>query len=526
VLLLTAEEMRALDRRTIDGGRATGAELMRRAGHGVVACLERRYGSLLGYRALVLCGTGNNGGDGFVVAARLKERGCTVVAVVCGDATRIAGDAAGARDAAVAAGITPRTATTEAALGDIVRGFDAWDLGLDALLGTGARGMPEGAIAAGVQALRELDEAGTRVIAIDVPTGVDSDTGAIARRAVRADLTVTFGAPKRGHLLYPGRAFTGELEVVDIGLVVPAAGDAIGRVRLANAQSMTALVPRRDPRAHKGTAGRVLVVGGSRGLTGAVALAARAASRAGAGYVQVAVPAGVHDVLAAKLTEQMPVACGAAGAATFGADAFDAIAAHFPHVDCVAIGPGLSRDPAAAELARRVIAAATCPVVIDADGLNALGAPDGAIGAGTYVLTPHVGEAARLTGLAAGAIEAARIDAPRDWAKRWNAVVVLKGAPTVTAAADGRAVVNPTGNAGMATAGMGDVLTGAVAALVAQGLGTFEAAMLAVHAHGLAGDLVAAGHGALGLVAGDVCEALPRALATLERGPLVDTGPA
>jgi NAD(P)H-hydrate epimerase len=230
------------------------------------------------------------------------------------------------------------------------------------------------------------------------------------------------------------------------------------------------------------------------------------------------VPAGVHDVLAAKLTEQMPIACGAIGSTALGEAAFDAIAAHFPRVDCVAIGPGLGRDAATAPLVRRVIAAATCPVVIDADALYALGAPDGAIGAGTYVLTPHVGEASRLTGLDAGAIEAARVDAPRDWAARWNAVVVLKGAPTVVAAADRRAAVNPTGNAGMATAGMGDVLTGAIAALVAQGLGTFEAAALAVHAHGLAGDTVAVERGPIGLVAGDVCEALPGALAVLERG--------
>ena len=517
MLLLTAEEMRAIDRRTIEGGHATGIELMRRAGRGVVDAIEGRYGSLLGLRALVLCGTGNNGGDGFVAAAEMRDRGAAVRVVVLGQPGRIQGDAALAMAELSGPGIEVATATTEPELATIIRELDEWDLGVDALLGTGARGVPEGAIAAGVQALRELDDAGTRIVAIDLPTGVDADTGAIARRAVRADFTVTFGSPKRGHYLYPGRAFSGELEVVDIGLVSPPAGDPIGAVRLSTAAAMAALLPLRDPRAHKGMAGRVLVIGGSPGLTGAVALAARAASRAGAGYVQVAIPASLHDVMAAKLTEQMPIRCAESPERSLVPASWESIAAHLDRIDAVALGPGLSRDPGSLELARRAVAEVAKPMVIDADALRAVA---GAVqllahARAPRVLTPHLGEMSRLTGLTTETLEARRIDAPREWADTWNTVVLMKGAPTVIASPQGGTHVNPTGNPGMATAGMGDVLTGVVAALLAQGLDAHGAAALAAYLHGAAGDHVAAERGLIGLVAGDVVESMPAAIHAL-----------
>ena len=374
-------------------------------------------------------------------------------------------------------------------------------------------------IAAGVQMLREFDEAGTLVVALDLPTGVHADTGEIARRAVRADLTVTFGAPKRGHYLYPGRAFVGALEVVDIGLVAPPAGTDGHRVRLATPQDMASLLPRRDPRAHKGSVGRVLVVGGSPGLTGAVCLAARAATRTGAGYVQVAVPAGLNDVLEAKLTEEMTVPCPQTPGRALSLAAMEVLQPYFERVDAIALGSGLSRDPEAAELARRIALEAAVLVVVDADALNAfVGQADRVASApAPRVLTPHIGEMARLTGRSAAELEARRIDAAAEWARAWGVVMVLKGAPTVCAAPDGRTWVNPTGNPGMATAGMGDVLTGAIAALLAQGVPTLESAGLGAYAHGAAGDRVAEEHGTLGLSAGDVAEAMPQALRSLAR---------
>ena len=517
MLLLTAEEMRRLDRATIESGHATPEQLMERAGAGAVTAMERRYGPLLGLRVLVLSGTGNNGGDGFVAARHLRERGAEVHVALVGDPARLSGDAKLALARLEPVGLPVRPAADAAALEALIRTRDQWDFALDGLLGTGARGQPEGVIAAGVQALRELDDVGTRVVALDLPTGVDADTGTIARRAVRADLTVSFGAAKRGHLLYPGRAFAGALEVVDIGLASPP--PELFPVELATAPGMAERLPARDPRAHKGSVGRVLVAGGSVGLTGAVALAGRAASRSGAGYVQVAVPRSLHDVLAIKLTEEMALPLPETPERTLATAALEPLLELAARAGVLALGSGLSRHAEAAELARRVVAEHAGPLVLDADGLNAFAgrAESLARGHAERVLTPHLGEMERLTGEDAAELEARRIDASREWAGRWRAVVVLKGAPTVTAAPDGRATVNPTGNPGMATAGTGDVLTGVIAGLIAQGLNAYDAARLGVYAHGLAGDLAANEKGQAGMVAGDVTEFLPAALLSLVR---------
>lgn len=519
MLLLTAAEMRALDAATIAGG-VPGETLMERAGRGVAEALERAFGSPLAMRVLVLCGPGNNGGDGFVAARHLAARGAIVGVGVLVPRDRLAGDAAAHLAILEAAGVRPEFAADDAALAALVAGADRWDFALDALLGTGSAGDPRGAVATACEALNLLRNRGTRVVAVDLPTGVSADTGAAWERAVRADLTVTFGHAKRGHYLFPGRAHRGELEVVDIGLVAPAAAGIDG-AELAQPGPLAALGPRRDPRAHKGTAGRVLVVGGAQGMVGATVLAARAASRAGAGYVKVAAPASLHDALASQLVEQMPVACGEGVHRSLTVTALPQVLAEAAQADAVAIGPGLSRHADAVRLVHQLCPALDMPVVLDADGLNAFAPPDGDLAAmlrdapGPRVLTPHLGEMARLTGEMPSALETRRIDAAREWAARWNCVLVLKGAPTVVASADGRVCVNPTGNPGMATAGMGDVLTGTIAALLAQRLPPYDAARFAVFAHGLAGDLAAREIGPVGLTAGDVAARLPRALALI-----------
>ncbi len=520
MLLLTAEEMRRLDRLTIEGGHASGVTLMERAGAGVVAAMERRYGPLLGYRVLVMCGTGNNGGDGFVAARRLRARGAEPQVVVLGDIARVTGDARHHLEALRAAGVEPAVAGDEAALARVAAPRDRWDHAVDALLGTGARGAPEGPAAAGVEMLRALDDAGTPVVSVDLPTGLDADTGAIARRTVRADLTVTFGHPKRGHLLWPGRAFCGVLEVVDIGLHPPPDDPVAWRVELATETAMARLVPTRDPRAHKGSVGRVLVIGGSPGLTGAVVLAARAATRAGAGYVQVAVPASMHDLFETQLVEEMTLPMPETPARTLSKSALIPVRAALARVDAAVLGSGLGREDGAAALAGLLAAQPGPALVIDADALHALAAAalvTTPAHAAPRVLTPHLGEMQRLTGVDAATLEASRIDAAREWAAAWGSVVVLKGAPTVTAAPDGRATVNPTGNPGMATAGAGDVLAGAIAALLAQGLAPYDAARLGAYAHGRAGDHVALTQGEHGMSAGDLVAALPGALLALTR---------
>jgi len=519
LLLVTAAEMRLLDRATIEKGHASGEALMERAGRGVVTAMERTYGALLGMRVLALCGTGNNGGDGFVAARYLAAHGAEVHVVVLGDPTRIEGDARQHLEYLEKSGVVAHPMRTAEELDRYVASRDQWDFAIDALLGTGARGVPEALAADGVNVLRTLDDQGTIVVAVDLPTGVQADTGAIARRAVRADLTVTFGFPKRGHFLFPGRAFVGRLDVVDIGLAEDAIAVSAIAVSVSTAPDMAALLPARDPRAHKNSVGRILLVGGSVGLTGAVALAARAALRSGAGYVKAAVPKSLNDILEVKLTEEMTLPMPETAERTLAMAALEPVLARAADADVVAIGCGLSRHREASELTRRVVSECDRPMVIDADGLNAFeGHADAfARAKAPRVLTPHLGEMERLTGVPAAELEARRIDATREWAQRWRATVVLKGAPTVVASAEGRVAVNPTGNPGLATAGTGDVLTGTIAALLAQGLSPFDAARLGAYVHGMAGDLAAGDKGQAGLVASDVIEQLPIAILGLAR---------
>ncbi len=510
--LVTAEEMRAMDRATIDGGHVSGEMLMERAGAGVVRAMSGRYGPLLAMRVLVLCGRGNNGGDGFVAARALQHAGAIPHVVVLGDAAKIAGDARTHLWAMRDDGVVPVPVQSDADLAEAARG--EWDFALDAMLGTGAEGAPRGLFAAGVEILRTLDDRGVRVVAVDLPTGLDADHGTIARRTVRADLTVTFGAPKRGQYLYPGRAFVGALEVVDIGLVETPDPRAL---ELATEETMAALVPLRDPRAHKGSAGRLLVIGGSAGMTGSVTLAARTANRGGAGYVRAAVPQSLADILAIKLTEEIALAMPETRERSLDRKALKPLLEAAGESHAVVLGPGMSRVPESAALARRLAAKIMTPLLIDADGLNAF---DGHLGdlrslGVPLVLTPHLGELSRLSGESPASLEARRIDAAREYAWAFRAVLVMKGAPTVIAAPDGRATVNPNGNPGMATLGAGDVLSGTIGALLAQGLEAYDAARLGVWVHGAAGDIAAAKLGVHGVTASDLVRAVPLALRDL-----------
>ncbi len=508
--------MRSVDRATIAAGHATGEVLMERAGRAVAEALERRFGSPLALHVLVLCGPGNNGGDGFVAARHLHERGAVVRVGLLAARERVSGDARIHLAKLDSAGVQVEVCDSCAALAGLVDSL-TWDHAIDALLGTGSTGPPREVIASACETLNQLRARHVRITAVDLPTGVDADTGVVMPGAVTADLTVTFGAAKRGHVLHPGRACSGTLEVADIGLLPEALEHATG-VMLARPHALAALLAPRDPRAHKGDAGRVVIAGGAAGMTGAAVLAALAASRAGAGYVRVCAPASVQDVLAAHLVEQMVVPCGEDPRRALSASALPQLLAESARADAVVLGPGLSRQKGALELVRRVLPLLAVPVVVDADALFALSPahahmPAALAGSGhPRILTPHVLEMERLTSVPSAEIEAHRIDCAGEWARRWGCILVLKGAPTVIADPSGRTCVNPTGNPGMATAGVGDVLAGTIGALVAQGLPAFEAACLGVFAHGAAGDLAYAELGATGLVARDVAKRLPRAL--------------
>jgi hydroxyethylthiazole kinase-like uncharacterized protein yjeF len=387
---------------------------------------------------------------------------------------------------------------------------ERWDADLivDALLGTGFKPPVAGIPAVLIES---INLASCPVLAVDVPSGLYADTGR-AETCVRADRTITFALPKVGLLFFPGRKLAGEVTVAPIGMPLALLEDEALHTHVLTSGAVRALLPERPPDANKGTFGRALIIAGSEGMTGAAALAGEAAGRVGAGLVFVAVPKTLLPVLEVKLTEALKVPLPETPTHAHTVKAWDALAERIESSTAVAVGPGIGRHPDTAALIRRLLSEAARPIVVDADGLNAV-AP---AGADTFphdaVITPHPGEMGRLLDRSAEEVQADRLATAREAATRFGCIVVLKGAGTVVAAPDGRAWINPTGSAGMATGGTGDVLTGAIVGLLAQGLAPLDAARAGVYLHGMAGELAVAAIGDAGTIAGDLLPRLPTAL--------------
>ncbi len=487
--LVDAAGMRALDLRTIEARGVPGEVLMESAGRAVVAEVLALLppGGAVG----VACGPGHNGGDGLVIARHLHALGVPVRIWLSKEPT--GGDAAAQLARARACGV-PEGEPWEA------------DVLVDALFGTGIERAVEGAAAEAIERIREAPQ----VVAVDLPSGIDTDTGAVHGVAVRADVTVTMQLPKLGLALEPGRSHAGRVVVARIG--IDTSGVSPPAVLWSSRAAADAL-PERPPDGHKGRFGHVLVVAGSEGKTGAAALASRAAVRGGAGLVTLACPAGLNDVLEVKCTEAMTAPVADTPGRALAAEAAEAVLALAEARDVVALGPGVGRDPGTAKLVREVCSRAAKPLVLDADGLNAFeGAPEELRSRpAPTVLTPHPGEAARLLGAPVGSDPLA---AARCLAERTGCVVLLKGAPTVVVGR-GTPVINATGGPVLASGGTGDVLTGLVAALLAQGLEATRAAALGAWVHGAAGDALARERGPVGLAAEELAEALPEVLGGL-----------
>ncbi len=516
--LVTADEMRAMDRETIDNREVPGYDLMLAAGRGVAEVILEDFGDLEDARVVVLAGGGNNGGDGFVAARFLKEEDIRPLVVLVGaEPDGLKGDARRAYEDWDEADGETLSAPDEASWAKALKELDEADLVIDAMLGTGTRGAPRGLVGTAVDALEEFEGP---IVAVDVPTGLNADTGEVEGACVHADLTVTMALPKRGHLLFPGRIFTGPLVWVDIGIpdeVLDTVGES--SVFLVEPDDVIDWLPDRDPEMHKGDRGRLMVVGGSAGLTGAVTLVCGAAVRAGAGLVTAGVPLSLNDVLEAKLTEAMTIPLPELEARALSRDAFDSIALFQPgRLTALAVGPGMGRHASTLALVRRILREIDLPTVLDADGIQAFaGEPDllRASAAGPrLVITPHPGEFSALTGVDIAEVNARRFDIAAEWARRLGVVLVLKGAPTVVADPErGTVYVNPTGSEALATGGTGDVLTGLVAGFLAQGVEPVEAAALAVFLHGWTADFIVESWGSqYGLAAGDLVEAFPQAL--------------
>ena len=496
-----AEAQRALDAWAIEQRRIPGLELMERAGHGLAELVAQRVPQGV---IAVVCGRGNNGGDGFVAARVLREMGREVdVQLLCAP-SELDGDA---------------RANCERLPGAPPRPFNPGSLTevagiVDAVLGTGSRGAPSGGALASVETMAAAVEWGTPVVACDVPSGVDASTGEVARPAVRAVATATFHAGKPGLWIAPGKQHAGEVAVVEIGIPADGRPDEGAAVIGLIGDGVLAGLPERGAEATKFDGGSVLVCGGSLGLTGAPSMAAEGAARAGAGYVTALVPASLNLVFELRDAEVMSVPLADDGG-SFVPDALAEALARCEHADALVLGPGLGRAEGAAAFARELAARAPLPLLLDAYGLNAH-AGEGALErlagrAAPTVLTPHGGELARLIGVASDAVRARRLACASEAARSSGAIVVLKGDDTLVVAPDGRVGVSRGGAPALATAGTGDVLSGAIGALLARGVEPFHAACAGVELHRRAGRLVGARIGVEGAMARDVIAELPYA---------------
>ena len=514
--IVTAQEMRNIDMQTIEKIGIPGVVLMENAGMGIVRAIEERQGDK-GTNASsvsIFVGKGNNGGDGLVIARHLINRGYDVITYMMTEPEKFADDALTNLQIAQNMRLHTELILSEGQLEAHREKIAASDLLVDAIFGTGLKGAVRG-FAANV--IDFLNSTGVPIVAVDLPSGLEANTGKVEGPCIRATLTVTMASPKRGLLLYPGADFVGELQVVDIGIPHEVVESQNVRVNLVQASDAVKILPVRQRDAHKGTFGRVLVLAGSEGLTGAAAMTSEAALRIGAGLVTLGIPRSLNAIMEVKLTEAMTLPLPETESLSLGIKAHDEIIDSLDGTNVVALGPGLSRNTETVSLVQKLCREIHIPKVIDADGLNALAEDRNILkdlGPQT-VLTPHPGEMARLMECSVSDVQSHRIDIAQKFASENGVVLVLKGAPTVIADPQGTAYLNSTGNPGLASGGTGDVLTGAIAGLLAQGLGVKDAAILGVYIHGLAGDLAAMTRGEAGMLAGDVLQHLPAAIQQL-----------
>ena len=493
--LLAPDEMAAADRAAIEAG-TPASVLMERAGRAVARAVIEVGGGRYGCTVAVVCGKGNNGGDGFVAARVLRREGLSVRCFGVGDVWSARGAAREKLDLLARAGV---------AIEDLhVAELDRVDVIVDAIFGTGFRGRALGAPA---KAITAMNDALAPVVAVDIPSGVDGATGAAEGPAVRAEVTVAMAAEKLGTATGAGALDSGRVEVADIAIPVSRA-----KTHMVERRDVADALPHRSPDAHKRSGGAVALLAGSGGMTGAAVLSARGAVRTGAGYATVGGTSSVDAVVAATLPEVLSKVV--TDQDVLGPEALADFSPVLDRANVLAIGPGLGAGSSQRALVEKVLATVDLPMVVDADGLNVLAGHSRPLGdrKSATVITPHPGELARLLGVSTEDIQADRVTAARSAAERFSCVVLLKGFRTVIAEPQGDAVVNPTGGAELATAGTGDVLTGVVAALMAADLEPMAAAWAGAYVHGLAGHIAAAEHGTAGVLAWDVAEALGEAV--------------
>jgi hydroxyethylthiazole kinase-like uncharacterized protein yjeF len=513
--VVTAHTMQDMDKQTIEEFGIPGLDLMENAGKSCTDAIVEALGT--SGSAVVIAGKGNNGGDGYVIARLLRQAGWDVHVFILAEQGQISGDAATNLAKLARQDITycPDAGQLPALHMDRINRADVI---VDAMLGTGLRSDVTGVYR---EAIEIVNASGRPVLAVDIPSGIHGTTGRVLGAAVRASITVTFACAKLGHVLYPGAEHTSKLIVADIG-IPPHLMETAPGYDLLNDDFIRPMLRRRDRQAHKGQFGHCLVVAGSTGKTGAAALSANSAMRAGSGLVTLAVAESLHAILEAKTTEVMTVPLPDSNSGYVTSSAYPAIEKLVAGKDALALGPGLGRQPGTTALVQTIVENVSLPMVIDADGLNAL-ADDITIlrrkKSANIILTPHPGEMARLLGTSIPDVEAVRISVAQEFARNFGVYLVLKGARTIVASPEGIAAINGSGNPGMASGGMGDVLTGIIVSLLGQHYSTWDACRIGVYIHGYAANLVADEKGEIGMNASDVQEMLPYAYNKLINAP-------
>jgi NAD(P)H-hydrate epimerase len=515
--VVSAAEMQAMDHHTINSFGLPGRVLMENAGRGATrSFLEQLYQNDSG-RVGILCGRGNNGGDGFVMARYLTQAGLDITVYLLATQDRVKGDAADNLKMMPALNIpvieipdSKRFLNQQSEMAQI----RYW---IDALLGTGLNSDVRGLFR---QAIEFVNHQKRPIFAVDIPSGLNSDSGHPMGICIKADATATFGFPKIGHVIYPGAEICGTIDVIDIGIPPSVSKEIDAQQNLISAHNVQSILGQRPPEMHKGNAGHVLVVAGSTGKTGAAAMTSTSALRVGGGLVTLAVAKSLNPIMEGCLVEAMTAPLPDEEKGHLGPEAFEALAGLAQNKACLAMGPGMGTAPETIALCRRIIKEINIPLVIDADGLRYLGADAAVLLERTapVVLTPHPGEMARLMNVSSGQIQNNRIAFARQFATQYRATVVLKGARTIIADSEGVVWINPTGNAGMAAGGMGDVLTGMIAGLIGQGCSPLAAAQVGTYLHGYTADLIQQDR-PWGYLATEVMNHLPFAIGHILENP-------
>ncbi|AOT71698.1 NAD(P)H-hydrate dehydratase [Geosporobacter ferrireducens] len=504
-------QMKQLDRMTIERYGIPGVLLMENAGIAVFQEVVRHLQNLIGKKVAIVCGRGNNGGDGFVVARHLFQHKVEVKVFIAGNPAVIGGDAKTNFEILKLLEAPIEVLSPGEGRSDLSNQLKEYDLIVDAIFGIGLDRNIDAFIQDVIETINVSEKP---VISIDIPSGVSAATGCICGTAVRAEKTVVFQLPKLGNINYPGSDYTGEILIKNIGIPQKVIDSINSEIQMITMDWVKKIIPKRKADTHKGDYGRVYIVAGSTGMTGAAMLTCEAVLRSGAGLVKVAIPQSLNNIMEIRLTEAITVPLPELKKGVVGISDIEKIMKTMSQSDAVAVGPGSGQSRELEEVLRNIFENSTTPIVLDADALNSLANRKELLKLlkSPAVLTPHPMEMSRLTQIAVEDIQKNRVEVAREFAQKWNVIIVLKGARTVVAAPSGETFINTTGNPGMATAGSGDVLTGIITGFIAQGIEPVQATAAAVYIHGLAGDKAAAELGEYGMMAGDIVTHLPCAL--------------